>query len=132
MITAFFPGKFQPPHLGHIVTVMNIYEKYDTVIIGITEDDPQVLSQNEIKAIFESIFRHLPKIKIKIIAGVITGNDNVKNNLPAFDLLVSGNDKVIKHVTKLGIKADYLPRSKGIGYSGTEIRTLFKTGMNNR
>ena len=36
---------------------------------------------------------------------------------------------MIKHVTKLGIKADYLPRSKGIGYSGTEIRTLFKTGI---
>ena len=52
-----------------------------------------------------------------------------KNILPAFDILVSGNDKVIKHVTKLGIKADYLPRSKGIGYSGTEIRTLFKTGI---
>ena len=129
MTIAFFPGKFQPPHIGHIMTVMNIYEKYDKIIIGITKDVPQVLSQIEIKTIFESIFGPLPKIKIELVSGVITGNENIKNILPAFDILVSGNDKVIKHVTKLGIKADYLPRSKGIGYSGTEIRTLFKTGI---
>ena len=129
MTIAFFPGKFQPPHIGHIMTVMNIYEKYDKIIIGITKDVPQVLSQTEVKSIFESIFRPLPKIKIELVSEVITGNENIKNILPAFDILVSGNDKVIKHVTKLGIKADYLPRSKGIGYSGTEIRTLFKTGI---
>ena len=129
MTIAFFPGKFQPPHIGHIMTVMNIYEKYDKIIIGITKDVPQVLSQIEVKSIFESIFRPLPKIKIELVSEVITGNENIKNILPAFDILVSGNDKVIKHVTKLGIKADYLPRSKGIGYSGTEIRTLFKTGI---
>tara|TARA_B100001121_G_C18611843_1_gene584834 strand:- start:774 stop:1166 length:393 start_codon:yes stop_codon:yes gene_type:complete len=129
MTIAFFPGKFQPPHIGHIITVMNIYEKYDKIIIGITKDVPQVLSQIEIKSIFESIFRPLPKIKIELVSEVITGNENVKNILPAFDILVSGNDKVIRHVTNLGIKADYLPRSEGVGYSGTEIRTLFKTGI---
>ena len=35
---AFFPGKFQPPHLGHIITLMRIYKKFDKPI-QITYDD---------------------------------------------------------------------------------------------
>ena len=49
MATVFFPGKFQPVHLGHIISIMNIYEKFDKIIIGITQDKPEVLTQNERK-----------------------------------------------------------------------------------
>ena len=57
---------------------------------------------------------------------MITGNENIKRLLPDFDILVSGNKKVINHLSKLGFKTNFLPRCKGIGFSGTEIRSLFK------
>jgi hypothetical protein len=38
---AFFPGKFHPPHIGHIQTVLNILPKYRKIIIGVSEDMPK-------------------------------------------------------------------------------------------
>ena len=44
---AFFPGKFQPVHMGHITSLMKIYNDYDKIIIGITSDSPIILSLQE-------------------------------------------------------------------------------------
>ena len=123
MAIALFPGKFQPIHLGHIITIMDIYDKYEKIIIGITEDKPEVLTQSERKNIFETIFKYLPKVEVVLIKGVITGSKNLKR-LPKFDICLTGNKEVIETMTQLGINAQFLERSIGIGYSGTEIRTL--------
>lgn len=40
-ITAFFPGKFHPPHLGHAKTILKLITSYDKVVIGISEDVPE-------------------------------------------------------------------------------------------
>lgn len=124
MTTALFPGKFQPPHIGHIQTLMNIYPFYDKIIVGITEDKPSVLSPLKVKNIFESILKHLPKFEVILIKGTIEGSDSI-DNLPDFDVLLSGNQKVIDHVKKFGKKADFISRTEGIGCSGTELRSLF-------
>ena len=71
MKIAFFPGKFQPVHLGHIVTLMSIYNEYDKIIVGITEDKPDIISQEERKSIFESVLKYLPKFEIVLIKGTI-------------------------------------------------------------
>ena len=125
MGTVFFPGKFQPVHLGHIISIMNIYDKYDRIIIGITQDHPEVLTQKERKKIFEKIFKHLKKVKVILIKDVISGSSNL-NHLPKFDLCLTGNHKVIETMKKNGYNAQFLERSVGIGYSGTEIRSLLK------
>ncbi len=124
MTIALFPGKFQPPHIGHIQTLMNIYPDYDKIIVGITEDNPSVLSPSKVKKIFESILKHLPKFEVILIKGTIEGSDSI-DNLPDFDILLSGNQKVIDHVKKFGKKADFTPRTDGVGCSGTELRSLF-------
>ncbi len=125
MATAFFPGKFQPIHVGHVITLMSLYEKYDRIIVGITDDFPQVLSQNEKKEIFELIFKYLPKYDFVLIKEIITNSKDL-SYLPKFDVCLTGNEKVIKTMTDLGLNAQFLERSKGIGYSGTEIRTLIE------
>ena len=62
MRVALFPGKFQPVHLGHVISVLEIYEDYDSIIICMTEDEPRILSLGERKAVFEKVFRHFEKI----------------------------------------------------------------------
>ncbi len=119
MITALFPGKFQPPHLGHILTLMKLYEKYDKIIIGITEDKPEVLSQKERKEIFEAVLQHLSKFEVVLIKGTIEHSKS-QDNLPEFDVCISGNKKVIDKIKSFGKKAGLIPRSGD--YSGTEIR----------
>ena len=125
MSTAFFPGKFQPVHLGHVISIMNIYEKYDKIIVGITEDIPEVLTQNERKEIFENVFKYLNKVEIILIKKVITGSRDL-SHLPRFDICLSGNIKVIETMHDNGLNAKFLERSIGIGYSGTEIRSLLQ------
>jgi len=123
MAIAFFPGKFQPVHLGHIITIMNIYDKYDKIIVGITTDTPEVLTQEHRKEVFETVFKHLPKVEVVLINEVITGSKNL-DHLPDFDVCLTGNELVIETMQKLGKHAQHLERSIGIGYSGREIRTL--------
>jgi len=123
MRIAFFPGKFQPPHIGHIETIMSLYDKYDKIIVGITEDIPHVIEQIEVKNRFSFIFKHLPKFQFEIIEGILTESKSF-DHLPSFDILLSGNEKVIQKAKLLGFKTKFIERSEGIGYSGTEIRSL--------
>ena len=125
MKTALFPGKFQPPHLGHIQSLMSLYDDYEKIIIGVTEDYPHVIPVKEVITIFEDIFKHLKKYEVIAISGILVKSKSL-SHLPDFDVLVSGNDKVISHVSRFSKETRFLARSKGIGYSGTEIRTLIK------
>ncbi len=121
----FFPGKFQPPHLGHILTIIDLSDNYDKVIVGITEDCPAVLKQNERIGIFNKVFKNFDNVDVVPITGILTEyTKEQKELLPVFDVCVSGNNKVLKNMSKLGYKCTYKERSKGIGYSGTAIRSL--------
>lgn len=120
---AFFPGKFQPPHLGHMISMMQLYPKYDTIIIGITEDGPKMLTQEERKKIFEKALEHLPKFKVVLIKGVLSEAKSLEH-LPYFDVCISGNMKVIKNIKKLGREVKFMPRSTGLYFSGTELRRI--------
>ena len=123
MNIAFFPGKFQPVHLGHIVTLMSIYNKYDKIIVGITEDKPEIISQEERKRIFESVLKYLPKFEIVLIKGAIVNSISLEH-LPNFDICLTGNPQVIEKLNKFGLKAEMLNRSEGPGFSGTQIRSI--------
>ena len=125
MKTALFPGKFQPPHLGHIQSLMSLYDDYEKIIIGVTEDYPNVIPVKEVITIFEDIFKHLKKYEVIAISGILVKSKSL-SHLPDFDVLVSGNDKVISHISSFSKETRFLTRSQGIGYSGTEIRTLIK------
>jgi len=102
---------------------MQLYPKYDKIIVGITEDGPRIVSQQERKKIFEKAFEHLPKFKIILIKGVLTGMNSL-NGLPEFDICVSGNKKVIEKIKSLGKETEFMSRSEGTYFSGTKIRKL--------
>jgi hypothetical protein len=44
--------------------------------------------------------------------------------LPNFDVLLSGNVDVLNWAKKFNINAEYIARSEGFLFSGTEIRTV--------
>ena len=122
---AFFPGKFQPAHLGHVLTIMSLYDDYDKIIIGITNDTPHVCPRITTKKIFIKVFRLLPKVKVVLIDGVLCDRKS-KTSLPKFDILLSGNPAVIKWAMKHKIKCKNVPRTNGLGFSGTDIRSISK------
>ena len=120
---AFFPGKFQPVHMGHITSLMRIFDDYDKIIIGITSDSPNVLSLNERKGVFESVLSRFNKFEYVFFDTALIDIKD-KTILPQFDICVSGNQAVIDFMEKNNFKTRSLDRSEGVGYSGTEIRSI--------
>lgn len=124
--TALFVGKFQPPHLGHITTIMNQYGRYEKIIVGVTEGEPRVMSLEETCDILQNIFKYLPKVEIYPIKNTLDDESAIPYLPKGWDVLLSGNDYILKLCKKHGWNCKYIPRSKGIGYSGTELRSLTK------
>ena len=124
---AIFPGRFQPPHLGHVLTLMKIYPLYDEIIIAVTSytyggRKKQVMKPREVKSIFENVFKYLPKYKVVTVGKGFIERKSF-DDLPRFDVVVTGNLETIRRMEKMGIKARYVPRSEGVaGWSGTELR----------
>ena len=113
-----FLGKFQPPHLGHIRTILNIKDNYSQLIIGITEDK-KILNPSEIQAILMDIFKDFTNIEVIVIKGIV---EQGTAKLPSdIDVVLSGNHKVLDKLSSK-YKTEFVARTEGIGYSATEIR----------
>jgi len=110
------------------LTIIKIYDEYESIIVGITEDIPEDgfnISAKNRKRIFDLAFKYMPKVKVCIIKGTIVKSKDL-NNLPYFDICLSGNKKVLKKIRYFGKKAKYVPRTKGVGFSGSDIRRCIK------
>ena len=129
---AFFPGKFHPPHIGHILTILNILPKYKKLIIGVSEDIPNEKISNPVGIIdtLNLFFNKFNNVEIILIKGVLTKKTNLKD-LPEFDILLSGNEAVLIWAKNSGVEASYIPRSEGFLCSGTEIRSILREKKTN-
>jgi len=129
---AIFPGRFQPPHLGHVLTLMRMYPLYSEIIIAVTTytyggTKKHVMRQSEVKKILKKVFKHLPKYNVIIIGKGFIERDNY-NDLPKFDVVVTGNMQIINKLEKLKIKTRYQPRSKigKLEINGQMLRELYE------
>ena len=126
---AVFSGRFQPPHIGHILTLMRLHDKYDKIIIAVTQftywgEKPHIIPPETAAEILTEIFKHVPKYEV-----VLTDEGfpirTTFDDLPPFDVAVTGNEMTVNHLRSLGIRVDFVPRSD-IGefeISGTILRS---------
>ncbi len=129
-LKAIFLGKFQPPHLGHIRTILRIAKSYKKVIIGITKEKSKILEYDEIKNIFDEVFEQYQNISTEIIEGTIESETSDLSKYD-FDIILSGNKKVISLLNKKRYKTEFYPRIEGLGYSGSELRAILNKQLNN-
>jgi cytidyltransferase-like protein len=127
MQTAFFPGKFHPPHLGHIQTIYKILSQYKKVILCISGHTPdnEVTTPYNIYCLLKSFFKDVDNIEVVFLNETLVEKDNL-DGLPDFDVLLSGNDDVLKWAKEQNIKAEFVLRSKGFLFSGTKIREILR------
>jgi cytidyltransferase-like protein len=130
--TALFVGRFQPPHLGHVITMNRILRNFKRLIVGITHKDEEGLAPKKIKEIFKEAFQDNINISFKFINGSIEEGSASLNSIN-FDTIISGNKKVINVLNAKGYKVVFQPRSSGLGFSSSEIRSLknFNLSKNN-
>ena len=126
----FFPGKFHPPHIGQIQTILNIIPKYRKVIVGVSEDAPEVvlITSDDIVSMLESFFANFDNVEICKVEKILVNRVDT-DGLPEFDVLLSGNQKVLDWAKSMKINSEYIPRSAGIMCSGTEIRRAMSDGL---
>jgi nicotinamide mononucleotide adenylyltransferase len=125
-LVALFPGKFHPPHIGHIQTILGLLPRYKRLIVGVSEHQPEqaILTPDEIQKTLVSFFEDYEDVNVCRISGVLVEKETL-DGLPKFDVMLSGNEDVLEWAKKHGLEARRVPRSVGYLYSGTEIRTAF-------
>lgn len=111
-----FPGKFNPPHLGHAVTIMALSKLYDVTVV-VTTDKPENAPFTPAEIALE-IARL--GVDVEVFDGTLTSQKKNPFDKPIF----SGNPKVIEWAEKVGAEAHFIPRSGII--SGTRIRECIK------
>lgn len=127
-VAAFF-GKFQPPHLGHILTIARLVSEYEYVKVIVTSDNEEFLEYKKVKETIEQACSFSPKVSVQIVNGSIEKGTADFSGL-TFDIAVSGNRKVLAALAKLGFQTSFIERSKGAGYSGTIIKDLVRRQEN--
>ncbi|WP_162626563.1 hypothetical protein [Acinetobacter sp. CFCC 10889] len=120
---AIFLGKFQPPHLGHVRTILNVAKDYEQLIIGITKGTPKIIDYGEVYSILSEVLSTCNNIEVVLIDGMVEAGTASLSNF-SFDIVVSGNHKVLDVLKKQGYKTRFWSRTEGLGYSGSEIREL--------
>lgn len=128
MTTAIFPIRGQPPHIGHILTLMGMYPLYDEILIAVTSythggTKPQIIPPAESVRVLREVFKYLPKYKVIFVGEGFTKRTSF-DDLPHFDVVVGGDPGIARNMKRLKINHVHVPRSKifGMDISGTILR----------
>ena len=117
-----FLGKFQPPHIGHVITISKLLDAYPNLAIGITNGLPSRYSFELRSEVFQAVF---PGIKCIEISGEIEkATDNLDQKFEKDTIFLSGNPSVLEQLRHRGYIAEYTNRSVDDVYSGTAIRNV--------
>ncbi len=148
-----FSGRFDPPNLGHVITIGNLLLEYLQVVVVILDyPGREACSAVDAKSIFAHHFARLlapvalNKIRLEINTehfGLIT-RQQFDARLRDWGLrwedcdYLSGNNDVLPNIGRMGMRARFVPRVDidGAGalddqiFSGTNVRaTMGKFGM---
>ncbi len=130
MKRALFIGRFQPFHNAHLVDVKKILKEADEVIIAIgssqeknTLENP--FSYNERKRMIELTLKNhkIKNFKIYPVPDLYNDKkwvDYIKNKLPRYDFVYSGNQWTLKCFKKFDSKVKKIRLIRGV--SSTIIR----------
>ena len=75
------------------------------------------------KTHFSPFFLNLIKLNIFFLETALVNVEDIKL-LPTFDVCVSGNTSVIDFMKSNNFETRLLDRSQGVGYSGTQLRSI--------
>lgn len=105
-----YPGRFQPPHKGHMTIFNESLDKGEKVCIAIRNiqpDEKNPLSAEQVKKLWEKVYEE---------------NNNVK-------VIIIPNIKSVKYGRTVGFSVDEIKPSADIcSISATQIRSFIKSG----
>ena len=133
-----FSGRFDPPTAGHFVAIETLLLQYAQILVVILDYKGRDVPASKAKLLFDYHFDLMlpPASRNKVITlinsdhfGMITKPQLerfLKRQNIKFDVYISGNVEVLKHIEKIGYVCRYLPRVAFpldySVYSATDVR----------
>ena len=129
---AFFIGRFQPFHNGHLKVIKHFFKKYDEIIIGIgssqysdTFDNPFTSDERK-KMIDDTLIKHkISKYKIILIPDIHNPPkwvDHILSIYSDFEVVITNSKLTMELFSEKGFKIVQPPMFEKEKYSGQEIR----------
>lgn len=99
----YFVGKFNPPHMGHAITILKLMEEYNLTVV-VTNDIPENCKYTQ-----DEIISEIKNLNVNVIKfdKKLTEQDSD----PFGKLLLSGNEEVIEWCKNKNVKCKFVPRS---------------------
>jgi cytidyltransferase-like protein len=134
---AVFSGRYDPPHLGHLITILSIAALFGRVIVVILDyEEREACTSGEAQKIFNSVFDMIFPGGLRSKVEVVIHDKHFgKITFAEYDLFLrnigvcynhctylSGNPEVLANMERQQIKHSAFPRSYDKFYTGTVIR----------
>lgn len=130
MTTGLFVGRFQPFHKAHLIDIKNALKVVDTLIILIGSSQYSYTTENpftaeERKSMIKAVLNKEDIKRCSIFSLPDINEDNkwvayLERNLPKFEIVFTGNPRVMRLFKETKYKVKEIKLIKGI--SGTKIR----------
>jgi len=104
---------------------MRLYPDYDKIIIGVSNYGPKILEYEEIKKIFNDVFKYLPKYKVISVKGSVTERTIFSSLFDInFSIIVTGNQNTFRVLKEIGVPVRLIERTDGVWNRGTHLREI--------
>ncbi len=114
---AVFPGKFNPPHMGHAITIAKLAKAYDLTVV-VTTDSPEDAKWTPAEIADEMrLYAGVMGFKVETFDGTLTNQDH--NPFDGLTIL-SGNPAVLEWAGRVGGIPVEVSRAGAV--SGTDMR----------
>ena len=130
---AIFPARANPPHIGHIRAFLKIREDYEKIIITISNNTykgtkKNIMPPEDVIEILKEIFNHIPGYEIIPITEPFITRTSF-DDLPDFDIVVTGNTIIYENMKKQNIPVRLMQRTPV--YRGEFIREALEEALQN-
>jgi nicotinamide-nucleotide adenylyltransferase len=136
---AFYIGRFQPFHKGHLKVIREITNEVDELVIGIGSAQLSHTPENPFTAGERILMISRSLEPLDLYYYVIPINDiyrnaewvaHVRSTTPPFSSAYSNNPLVSRLFSESGYEVKHSPMYNRVEYSGTEIRRRMLAGEN--
>lgn len=99
----YFVGKFNPPHMGHALTILKLKEEYNLTVV-VTKDVPKNSKYNQ-----DEIVTEIKNLGVNVIK--FNGKLTNQETDPFNKTILTGNEDVIEWCKNKNVKYEFIPRS---------------------